>query len=137
MKIVRALWEHYPSRLYKKVKCSALVIAAHNKIAKGSLNDTKGTWVEKAAELLPRATVIWLEDTIHHVPLQTPKTLANEINKFIDNEFLAVDSLAYRTYLTAMTPDIDLTIVVELDNGEVEEVAVPVTARFFWPSSRG
>ena len=61
----------------------------------------------------------------------------NEINKFIDNEFLAVDSLAYRTYLTAMTPDIDLTIVVELDNGEVEEVAVPVTARFFWPSSRG
>ena len=61
----------------------------------------------------------------------------NEINKFIDNEFLAVDSLAFRTYLTAMTPDVDLTITVELDNGEVEEVAVPVTARFFWPSSRG
>ena len=58
------------------------------------------------------------------------------INDFIDNEFLAVDSFAYRTHLTSMTPDIDLTIVVELDNGEVEEVAVPVTARFFWPSSR-
>ena len=85
MKIVRALWEHYPSRLYKKVKCSALVIAAHNKIAKGSLNDTKGTWVEKAAELLPRGTVIWLEDTIHDVPLQRPQTLANEINKFISH----------------------------------------------------
>ena len=85
MKIVRALWEHYPSRLYKKVKCSALVIAAHNKIAKGSLNDTKGTWGEKAAELLPRGTVIWLEDTIHDVPLQRPKTLANEINKFISH----------------------------------------------------
>jgi hypothetical protein len=60
----------------------------------------------------------------------------NEIIKFIDNEFLAVDSFAYRTHLTSMTPDVDLTIVVELDNGEVEEVAVPVTARFFWPSSR-
>ena len=61
----------------------------------------------------------------------------NEIVKFIDNEFLAVDSLAYRTYLTSITPDVDLTIMGELDNGEVEEVAVPVTARFFWPSSKG
>jgi|TARA_Y100000034_G_scaffold134355_1_gene202542 hypothetical protein len=58
------------------------------------------------------------------------------INEFIDNEFLSVDSFAYRSYLTSITPDIDLTVMVELDDGEVEEVAVPVTARFFWPSSR-
>ena len=60
----------------------------------------------------------------------------NTINKFVDNEFLAVDSFAYRTRLTELTPDVDLTIMVELDDGEVEEVAVPVTATFFWPSSR-
>ena len=58
----------------------------------------------------------------------------NTINKFVDTEFLSVDSFAYRTYLTSITPDIDLSYLVELDNGEVEEVAVPITATFFWPS---
>ena len=58
----------------------------------------------------------------------------NTINKFVDTEFLSVDSFAYRTYLTSITPDIDLSYSVELDNGEIEEVAVPITATFFWPS---
>ena len=59
----------------------------------------------------------------------------NTINKFVDNEFLSVDSFAYRTYLTSITPDIDLSYSVELDNGEIEEIAGPVTAQFFWPST--
>ena len=61
----------------------------------------------------------------------------NTINKFVDNEFLSVDSFSYRTYLTSITPDIDLSYSVELDNGEIEEIAVPVTAQFFWPSTIG
>jgi hypothetical protein len=59
----------------------------------------------------------------------------NTINKFVDTEFLSVDSFAYRTYLTSITPDIDLSCSVELDNGEIEEIVVPVTAQFFWPST--
>lgn len=59
----------------------------------------------------------------------------NEINSFVDNEFLSIDSFAYRTYLTSITPDVDLSFSVELDDGELEEVAVPVTATFFWPST--
>ena len=58
----------------------------------------------------------------------------NTVNKFVDNEFLSVDSFAYRTYLVSITPDIDLSCSVELDSGEIEEVAVPITATFFWPS---
>ena len=59
----------------------------------------------------------------------------NTVNKFVDTEFLSVDSFAYRTYLTSITPDIDLSCSVELDNGEIEEIVVPVTAQFFWPST--
>ena len=59
----------------------------------------------------------------------------NTVNKFVDNEFLSVDSFAYRVYLTSITPDVDLSYSVELDNGEIEEIAVPVTAQFFWPSA--
>ena len=61
----------------------------------------------------------------------------NTINTFVDNEFLSVDSFAYRTYLTSISPDVDMTVMIELDNGEVEEIAVPVTAQFFWPSVIG
>ena len=59
----------------------------------------------------------------------------NTVNKFVDNEFLSVDSFAYRTYLVSITPDINLSNSIELDNGEIEEIAVPVTAQFFWPSA--
>ena len=58
------------------------------------------------------------------------------VNNFIDNEFLSMDSLAYRTHLTSITPDVELYHNVELDDGRIEEVAVPVTAQFFWPSGR-
>ena len=58
------------------------------------------------------------------------------VNNFIDNEFLSMDSFAYRTHLTSITPDVELYHNVELDDGRVQEVAVPVTAQFFWPTSR-
>ena len=57
------------------------------------------------------------------------------INDFVDNQFLSIDSLAFRTNLIKVTPDIELSVPIELDDGEVEEVAVPVTVQFFWPSS--
>ena len=57
------------------------------------------------------------------------------INNFVDNEFFAVDSLAFREHIVDNTPDIDLEISVHIDGEEVE-VAVPMTVQFFWPSSR-
>ena len=59
----------------------------------------------------------------------------NVINNFIDNEFLSVDSLAYRTQLTSVTPDVDMTFMLDLDDGSDEEVTVPMTVQFFWPST--
>ena len=57
------------------------------------------------------------------------------INNFVDNEFFAVDSLAFREYIADSTPDIDLEISVDIDGEEVE-ITVPMTVQFFWPSSR-
>ena len=57
------------------------------------------------------------------------------INNFIDNEFLSVDSLAYRTQLTSVTPDVDMTFMLDLDDGSDEEITVPMTVQFFWPST--
>ena len=57
------------------------------------------------------------------------------INNFVDNEFLSRDSLALRQYLTTITPDMDMTTTIITSSGKETEVTIPVTVRFFWPSS--
>jgi len=63
------------------------------------------------------------------------KSEKSYINNFIENEFLSVDSLAFRKNLTSITPDIDMTTTVVDSNGKESEVTIPVTLRFFWPES--
>jgi len=58
------------------------------------------------------------------------------INNFVENEFLSVDSLAFRTYLISITPDIDMTTTVVDSNGKETEVMIPITVRFFWPNTK-
>ncbi len=57
------------------------------------------------------------------------------ITNFVENEFLSRDSLAFRNYLTDITPDMDMTTTIVNSNGKETEVTIPVTVRFFWPSS--
>ena len=56
------------------------------------------------------------------------------INNFIDNELLAVDSLALRKHLNEVTPDVDMSVTVTQPNGVEKEVAVLLTAQFLWPT---
>ena len=63
------------------------------------------------------------------------KTEASFINKFVDNEFLSVASLALRKYIQEIQPDIDMTANVKDVNGEEIEGTIPVTLRFFWPTA--
>ncbi len=57
------------------------------------------------------------------------------INKFVDNELLSQDSFQFRKHLTTITPDVDMTCVVDLDDGTEQEITVPVTVQFFWPDT--
>ena len=56
------------------------------------------------------------------------------INNFVDNEFLSIDSLEFRKHMATGTPDIDMTTKIMV-GGEETEVTIPVTVRFFWPST--
>ena len=58
------------------------------------------------------------------------------INNFVDNEFLSVDSLAFREHITEITPTIDFTAEVKNSQGGKETATVPITVGFFWPESR-
>ena len=82
---------------------------------------------ERSSELTTR-----LKHMIHSVDGKSEKS---HINNFVDNEFLSVDSLAFRQHLTSITPDVDMTTTVVDSAGKETEVTIPVTVRFFWPNT--
>ena len=63
------------------------------------------------------------------------KSEQSYINNFVDNEFLARDSLAFRIYTSTITPDMDMTTMIVDSSGKEIEVTIPVTVRFFWPTA--
>ena len=56
------------------------------------------------------------------------------ISNFVDN-MLSRDSLALRTEIQRISPDIELTQEVDL-GGRTVEVTIPMTVNFFWPSAK-
>jgi len=62
-------------------------------------------------------------------------TDAGFINKWIMNSFLARDSRAFRTYVSEISPDVDLTFEFTSDlTGETEALSIPFGAGFFYPT---
>ena len=57
------------------------------------------------------------------------------IINFVENEFLSRDSLAFRKHLSTITPDMDMTTTIVDSSGKETEVMIPITVRFFWPST--
>ena len=58
------------------------------------------------------------------------------VRDFIDKQFLARDSRAFRIYVDNITPDIDLTFDITFSDGAViEDLQVPIGVGFFWPDA--
>ena len=57
------------------------------------------------------------------------------IDNFVDNEFLALDTRAYRKYVTSVTPDMDMVFdYTTKGTSKVVKVDVPLGLEFFWPA---
>ena len=56
------------------------------------------------------------------------------INSFVDNEFLSRDSIAFRTHVNDIMPDVDMTSTYTDEDGNEKEFTVPMTVTFLWPS---
>ena len=67
----------------------------------------------------------------HMITSVDGKTDTKEIREFIDNYFLARDARAFREHIRNVSPDLDLTVV--LDSGE--EATLPIGLNFFWPDA--
>lgn len=64
------------------------------------------------------------------------KTDRGYITKWINNEFLARDTKAFRAYIKTITPDLDLKFLFTSDEtGESEALDIPFGVSFFYPTT--
>ena len=63
-------------------------------------------------------------------------TTQSVINDFVDNKFLALDSLEFRKHLNKITPGVDMNYEYCCPScGHTQEVVVPLGTGFFWPNA--
>jgi len=84
LRILRAMWEQRLPELYEKVICPVLILPARRKDHEDpALLAAKERGAAQAEELVADVEVVWLDNTIHDVPLQRPHRLAEEIRRFV------------------------------------------------------
>ena len=84
--ILRILYDMHSSDLLVRVKCPVLAVQAVD----GEPTNERGAQfmrmkkqgAERAQKFLPGARIVWMESTIHDIPLQRPERLAREILDF-------------------------------------------------------
>ena len=88
-RIIEALWDHRPSELYPKVECPVLLAPARQEGGETpqSRRFRREESIARAEALLPRAKTVWMEDSIHDVPIQRPALVASTIADHIDGGF--------------------------------------------------
>jgi len=87
LEILRALWEQKPSMLYPHVTAPTLIVPARRPDATGraaEMAPLREQLVAHAAATLPNGRLLWMEDTVHDVPLQRPADLAQAILAIAD-----------------------------------------------------
>ena len=91
MQIVRALWDQRVSQLLPRVVCPVLLMPArreqHQDSSGRSFAEERNVRVTGATELLNRHRLVWMEDSIHDVPVQRPQEVANVIIQAADDGF--------------------------------------------------
>ena len=89
LRIIEALWGHHPTELYQQVQCPVLIMPARqqNLTATEERNQRRLMSVGEAEQQLPKSKTVWLEDSIHDVPIQRPELVAELIKSHVADGF--------------------------------------------------
>lgn len=82
LEILRALWELRPTELFPKITVPTLIVPARRPNPTGraaEMAPIRATLVARAEASIPNARLLWMEDTVHDIPLQRPADLAAAI----------------------------------------------------------
>ena len=89
MAVIEAFWGHKPSELYDLVRCPVLLMPP-----RGDRGFRPKAWRERAersiataGRTLPVSQTVWLEDSVHDVPLQRPDLVAKVIKQHCSSGF--------------------------------------------------
>jgi pimeloyl-ACP methyl ester carboxylesterase len=84
--ILHIIYDMSSVEMLSKVKCPVLAIQAVNGEPTGQFEADfllmKKRGAERTRQALPGSKVVWMENTIHDIPLQRPELLAREIMEF-------------------------------------------------------
>ncbi len=89
LEILHALWKQRPSELYVHITAPTLVIPARRPDPTGraaEMAPARERLVENAAAALSNGRLLWMEDTVHDIPLQRPHELAEAIRSIAAND---------------------------------------------------
>ena len=85
LQVIGAMWDQPTFELYSRVHCPLKLIVAELRPAseqqKAFLN-MRREGIARIQELLPTAQIVRMTDTIHDIPLQRPRELAEEITAY-------------------------------------------------------
>lgn len=89
LRIIEALWDHHPTELYQQVQCPVLIMPARqqNLAATEERNQRRMMSIEEAVQKLPNSKTVWLENSIHDVPIQRPELVADLIKSHVADGF--------------------------------------------------
>ena len=88
LRIIDALWDHKPSQLYPTLQCPVLMLPARQSTPDAmDRRFRREESMARAASLMPVSKTVWLEDSIHDVPLQRPELVADTISQHIKHGF--------------------------------------------------
>jgi pimeloyl-ACP methyl ester carboxylesterase len=82
LEILRALWDQRPSELFPRIVCPTLIVPARRSDATGraaEMAPIRERLVANAAAAIQNGRLLWMEETVHDVPLQRPAELAEAI----------------------------------------------------------
>ena len=87
MQVIEAFWNHQPSELFPDITCPVLYLPARMPDNTSHRNSMKDDMIRLASESLTTFNTIWLENSIHDVPIQKPELLSSIILSEIDKGF--------------------------------------------------
>lgn len=82
LQIIRAMWDQPTFELYARVQCALKLIVAQQQAASEEQRvffALRSAGIERIQSVLPSVQVVRMPDTIHDIPLQRPRELAQEI----------------------------------------------------------
>ncbi|MEE3346419.1 MAG: alpha/beta hydrolase [Chloroflexota bacterium] len=87
LKVVEAFWNHQPSTLFSSITCPVLNLPARLNKDKNPRQKLRQKLIEQAEAKINKFDTVWLEQSIHDVPIQRPMLVATTISQYIERGF--------------------------------------------------